>query len=77
MKARSKTNARDALMKLQRQRDELAAQETRLREGAAAELGRVMLDCGAEAIEPAQLRRLMMSVQEHGIEEAMKRMLRT
>ncbi len=75
--ARSKTSARDALMKLQRQRDELAAQETRLREGAAAELGRVMLDCGAEAIEPAQLRRLMMSVQEHGIEEAMKRMLRT
>ena len=64
-------------MKLQRQRDELAAQETRLREGAAAELGRVMLDCGAEAIEPAQLRRLMMSVQAHGIEEAMKRMLRT
>ncbi len=53
--ARSKTSARDALMKLQRQRDELAAQETRLREGAAAELGRVMLDCGAEAIEPAQL----------------------
>ncbi len=75
--ARSKTSARDALMKLQRQRDELAAQETRLREGAAAELGRVMLDCGAEAIEPAQLRRLMMSVQAHGIEEAMKRMLRT
>ena len=75
--ARSKTSARDALMKLQRQRDELAAQETRLRENAAAELGRVMLDCGAEAIEPAQLRRLMMSVQAHGIEEAMKRMLRT
>ena len=75
--ARSKTSARDALMKVQRQREELAAEEARLREGAAAELGKVMLDCGAEAIEPAQLRQLMMSVQKLGLNETMKRISRT
>ena len=75
--ARSKTSARDALMKVQRQREELAAKEARLRESAAAELGKVMLDCGAEAIEPAQLRRLMMSVQELGLDETMNRISRS
>lgn len=74
--ARSKTSARDALMKVQRQREELAAEEARLREGAATELGKVLLGCGAEAIEPAQLRRLMMAVQELGIDETMKRVSR-
>lgn len=71
--ARSKTSARDALMKVQRQREELAAEEARLREGAAAELGRILLGCGAEAIEPAQLRQLMKTVQELGLDETMKR----
>lgn len=75
--ARSKTSARDALMKVQRQREELAAEEARLREGAATELGKVLLSCGAEAIEPAQLRRLMMTVQELGIDETMKRVSRS
>lgn len=74
--ARSKASARDALMKVQRQREELAAEETRLRESAAAELGKVMLDCGAETIEPAQLRRLMVSVQKLGLDETLKRISR-
>ena len=74
--ARSKASARDALMKVQRQREELAAEEARLRESAAAELGKVMLDCGAEAIEPAQLRRLMVSVQKLGLDETLKRISR-
>jgi len=56
--ARSKASARDALMKVQRQREELAAEEARLREAQLPSLGKVMLDCGAEAFEPSQLRRL-------------------
>ena len=74
--ARSKASARDALMKVQRQREELAAEEARLRESAAAELGKVMLDCGAEAIEPSQLRRLMVSDQKLGLDETLKRISR-
>ena len=54
--ARSKVSARDALLKVQRQREELAAEESRLREGAAAELGKVVLECGAETLDPALLR---------------------
>jgi len=74
--ARSKASARDALMKVQRQREELAAEEARLRESAAAELGKVMLDCGAETIEPAKLRQLMVSVQKLGLDETLKRISR-
>jgi hypothetical protein len=76
MMARSKASARDALMKVQRQREELAAEEARLRESAAAELGKVMLDCGAETIEPAKLRQLMVSVQKLGLDETLKRISR-
>lgn len=71
--ARSKVSARDALLKVQHRREELAAEETRLRESAATELGRVMLDCGAEALDPGALKRLLLSVQDLGIEEALKR----
>jgi len=74
--ARSKISARDALIRLQRQREELAAEEARLRECAAAELGKVMLDCGAEAYNPADLKRLMVSVRELGIDETLKRLQR-
>ena len=56
--ARSKPSARDALRKLLEQREELDAREARLREEAAAELGKLLVECGAETIEPAQLRRL-------------------
>jgi hypothetical protein len=37
--ARSKPSARDALLKLRAEREELANRESRLREEAAAELG--------------------------------------
>jgi hypothetical protein len=57
--ARSKPSARNALKKLREQREELDAQETRLREEAAGELGKVLLECGAETIEPAQLKQLI------------------
>ena len=74
--ARSKVNTRDALRKLQEQRERLAVEEARLRESVAAELGTIMLECSAETLEPAALKRLMLRVRELGIEETMKRISR-
>jgi hypothetical protein len=71
--ARSKVNARDALRKVQEQRERIAVEEARLRESVAAELGAIMLECNAETLEPAALERLMLRVCELGIEETMKR----
>lgn len=75
--ARSKVSARDALLKLQRQREELAAEETKLREGAATELGRVLLEYGAETLEPAQFRQLVRQSMALGIDESLKRLAST
>jgi predicted component of type VI protein secretion system len=72
--ARSKPSARDALLKVQQQREQLAIEEAALRESVAAELGKVMLDCGFEAIEPAQLKQLLLAVRDLGIEQATKRL---
>ena len=71
--ARSKVSARDALLKVQRQREELAAEETKLRESAATELGRVVLECGAETLEPAQFKQLVRQSMALGIDESLKR----
>ncbi len=75
--ARSKVSARDALLKVQRQREALAAEETKLRESAAAELGKVLLECGAEILEPAQLRQLIRQSMAIGIDESLKRLAST
>ena len=75
--ARSKVSAREALLKVQRQREELAAEETKLRLGAATELGRVLLECGAETLEPAQLRQLVRQSMALGIDESLKRLAST
>lgn len=72
--ARSKPSARDALKKLREQREELNAREARLREEAAAELGKVLVECGAETIEPAQLRQLVRASMTLGIDETLKRL---
>lgn len=72
--ARSKPSARDALLKLRAERDELATREARLREEAAAELGTVLLDCGAEVLEPAQLKQLLRVSMTLGIDTAIKRL---
>ncbi len=72
--ARSKPSARDALLKLRAERDELATRETRLREEAATELGTVLLDCGAEVLEPAQLKQLLRVSMTLGIDTAIKRL---
>lgn len=72
--ARSKTSAVDALIRLQAQRSELDARETKLRTDAANELGRVLLECGAETIEPAKLRQLMKQTGALGIDAALAKL---
>ena len=72
--ARSKPSARNALKKLREQRDELEAQEARLRDEAAGELGKVLVECGAETIEPAELKQLIRASLAIGIEDALKRL---
>jgi hypothetical protein len=63
-----------ALKKLREQREELDAQEARLRDEAAGELGKVLLECGAETIEPAQLKQLVRASLAIGIDETLKRL---
>jgi hypothetical protein len=72
--ARSKPSARDALRKLREQREELEAKEAKLRDEAATELGRVLIECGAETIEPAALRQLIRQSMNLGIDETLKRL---
>ena len=43
------------------------------REEAAAELGKLLVECGAETIEPAQLRQLVRASMALGIDETLKR----
>ena len=72
--ARSKPSARDALIKMQRQREKLAAEEATLRENAAAELGMVLLNCGAETLEPNELRQIVQRAMTLGVDETLKRL---
>ena len=72
--ARSKPSARDALKKLREQRFQLDAQEVRLRDEAATELGKLLVECGAETIEPAQLKRVVQASMALGIDETLKRL---
>ena len=41
---------------------------------AAAELGRVLIECGAETIEPAAFRQLIRQSMTLGIDETLKRL---
>ena len=68
-----KNNPVDALKKLREQRDELAAKEAQLRDEAAFVLGHILIECGAETIEPAQLRQIVRASMALGIEETLKR----
>lgn len=72
--ARSKTSAVDALKRLQAQRSDLDARETKLRTDAANELGRVLLECSAETIEPAKLRLLIKQTVTLGIDAALAKL---
>ena len=67
--ARSKPTARHALKKLREQRARLESEEARLRQEAATELGRLLIECGAETIEPAKLRQIVRASMALGIDE--------
>ena len=69
-----KNNPVDALKKLREQRDELAAKEAKLRDEAAIVLGHILIECGAEMIEPAQLRQIVRAAMTLGIDETLKRL---
>jgi len=71
--ARSKPSALDALRKLREQRALLDSEEARLRQEAASELGKLLIECGAETIEPVQLRQVVRAMMALGIEETLKR----
>ena len=71
--ARSKPSALDALRKLREQRALIDSEEVRLRQEAASELGKLLIECGAETIEPAQLRQVVRATMALGIEETLKR----
>jgi hypothetical protein len=64
----------EALRKIREQREELDQREAKLREEAATSLGRILLDCGAETIDPGQLKRLLRAVHELGMETALERL---
>jgi hypothetical protein len=72
--ARSRPSARDALIKLRAEREELTNREAALREEAAADLGRVLLECDAETLDPAQLRQLLRASMTLGIDAAIARL---
>jgi hypothetical protein len=72
--ARSKPGARDALLRLREQQSELTREEARLRDAAAAELGKMLIACGAETIEPALLRKLIVRPMTLGIDAALSKL---
>lgn len=69
-----KNNPVDALKKLREQRDELVAKEAKLRDEAAIVLGHILIECGAEMIEPAQLRQIVRAAMALGVDETLKRL---
>ncbi|MCP5396107.1 MAG: hypothetical protein H6918_05135 [Sphingomonadaceae bacterium] len=66
-------NPRTALLRLREQRALLDEKEAKLRLQAAQELGTMLLDCGADTIEPSQLKRLVTCALDRGIEVAIER----
>ena len=72
--ARSKPTARDALQRLREQREALDMKERELREAAATELSQVLVECGAETLEPARFRQLMRQAMALGIDESLRRL---
>ncbi|GAY21960.1 DUF6437 family protein [Sphingobium fuliginis] len=72
--ARSKPSALDALKRLREQREELAQREVKLREEAAGELGKLLVDCSAETLDPGKLRQLVRATMAIGIDAALERL---
>ena len=72
--ARSKPNALEALRKLGEERRLLDAREATLREEAAAELGRLLINGDTASIEPAKLKQLTRASMTLGIDTALSRL---
>ena len=72
--ARSKPNALEALRKLGEERRLLDAREVTLREEAAAELGRLLINGDTASIEPAKLKQLIRASMTLGIDTALSRL---
>lgn len=71
---KAKTGALDALRKLRMQRQELDARETELRKKAAGELGAMLLECGAESLDPGELKALLRAAITLGTGTALQRL---
>lgn len=72
--ARSKPNALEALRKLGEERRLLDVREATLREEAAAELGRLLLNGDTASIDPAKLKQLIRASMTLGIDTALSRL---
>lgn len=72
--ARSKPNALEALRKLGEERRLLDTREATLREEAAAELGRLLINGDTASIEPAKLKQLIRASMTLGIDTALSRL---
>ena len=71
---KAKSGALEALRKLQEQRSQLDAKEAELKRQAAAELGEILLDCGAEQVPVAELKALFKAVARLGPRVAIERL---
>lgn len=72
--ARSKPNALEALRKLGEERRLLDAREATLREEAAVELGRLLINGDTASIDPAKLKQLIRASMTLGIDTALSRL---
>ena len=71
---KAKSGALDALRRLREQRHQLDSRETELKRQAAAELGEILLDCGAEQVPVAELKTLLKAVAKLGPKAAIERL---
>ena len=71
---KAKTSAMDALRKFNMQRQELDRRGAELRQKAAGELGMLLLECGAEVLEPGDLKALLKAVIRLGAKPALERL---
>ena len=71
---KARSGALEALRKLQEQRSQLDAREHELKRQAAAELGAVLLDCGAEQVPLADLKLLLRAAVKLGPRAAIERL---
>jgi len=72
--ARSRPSALDALKRLREQREELAQRERVLHDEAAGELAKLLIECGAETLDPGKLRQLVRAAMAVGIDAALARL---